>query len=125
MTLIEVVMPYMVRNRQSNRNNRRMEDDDAASELAVAPPEVLRSRLVDGEMWYFTRKRMLGAARPTLTDVELEFYLSIKAKEVWNYADFVMYSGVRMFNVQTCTCSSNSQWLTCYHTKALRFRNGT
>lgn len=45
-------------------------------------------------------------------------YVDLLDKKVWTFKEFISYSGIRMFDEASCTCSDYSQYTMCHHVQS-------
>ena len=89
--LMAWIVPYFARNRNAPVVfNRSLTSWHAATELAAATSDQLKCRVVDGEVQWFVRKRILGATRPLITDEDIDTYLELMgATNPWTYKEYM------------------------------------
>ena len=95
------IIPYYVKNisdkkkKAANRliNPLSLLEKQEAYVLSTQASDVLRRRVIAGEEFFFCHKRILGQGRPTISEHEIDEYLSIsqRAEGEWSPSEFAPF----------------------------------
>ena len=125
--LLEHVLPYYERNPQQFETKAlkplSLDDRKAAVALSRESSEVLVAEQTQDGLWFYCRKRQNGV-RCTLSNAEVRRFEAILAKKDRTYEEFCFVSAIRKFNLHSCTCRKQANYLRCLHRRTVGIRSG-